>query len=165
MNKEKQALCTIRPYKESDASALWAIYFHTVRHINIRDYSQAQVEAWAPQSFDLAVWRQKMSEISPFVAEIDDQIVGYADLQLSGLIDHFFCHHQYQGQGIGRALMAHIFAVGRSQGIRRYYSHVSITARPFFERFGFKVVTMQQVEVRGQTLTNFVMEKIESIDE
>lgn len=158
-------MCIIRPYKDSDASALWAIYFHTVRYINIRDYSQAQVEAWAPQSFDVAVWRQKMSEISPFVAEMDDQIVGYADLQSNGLIDHFFCHHQYQGRGIGRALMAHIFAVGRSQGIKRYYSHVSITARPFYEHFGFKVVKTQQVDVRGQTLTNFVMEKIESTDE
>ncbi|GGN27117.1 hypothetical protein GCM10011350_18120 [Marinomonas arctica] len=52
-------MCIIRPYKDSDASVLWAIYFHAVRYINIRDYSQAQVEAWAPQSFDVAVWRQR----------------------------------------------------------------------------------------------------------
>lgn len=34
----------IRNYIESDAKALWNIFFNTVRHINSRDYSQAQVE-------------------------------------------------------------------------------------------------------------------------
>lgn len=40
----------IRDYKESDANALWAIFYHTIRNINVRDYSQAQVEAWPPDS-------------------------------------------------------------------------------------------------------------------
>ncbi|MGL5364343.1 MAG: GNAT family N-acetyltransferase, partial [Plesiomonas shigelloides] len=39
------------------------------------------------------------------------------------------------------------------------YSHVSITAKPFFERFGFRVVKKQQVAINGQVLTNFLMEK------
>ncbi len=41
-----------------------------------------------------------MSGLSPFVAEIDNIIVGYIDLQSNGLIDHFFCHYEYQGQGV-----------------------------------------------------------------
>ena len=44
--------------------------------------------------------------------------------------------------------------------LERLYSHVSITAKPFFEHFGFKVVNPQQVEIRGEILTNYVMEKI-----
>ena len=39
------------------------------------------------------------------------------------------------------------------------YSEVSITARPFFERMGFKVIKHQEVEVKGQHLTNYVMKK------
>ena len=42
----------IRNYQASDAKALWEIYFNTVRNINVRDYSQEQVEAWAPSYFD-----------------------------------------------------------------------------------------------------------------
>ena len=56
-----------------------------------------------------------------------------------GLIDHFFCHHEYQGKGVGRHLMEHVLRVGKLQGITRFYSEVSITARPFYEKFGFKV--------------------------
>ena len=152
-------MITIRNYSAEDAKALWDIHFYTIRNINIRDYSQAQVEAWAPERLEPSVWEKRMKGLSTFVAEIDGVIVGYTDLQANGLIDHFFCHHEYQGKSVGKALMKHIFKVGNSRGIKRYFSEVSITARPFYEHFGFKVVQAQQMEVRGQKLRNFVMEK------
>ncbi|ASA54814.1 GNAT family N-acetyltransferase [Vibrio gazogenes] len=149
----------IRNYKESDAQALWKIFYHTIHNVNIRDYSQAQVSAWAPDRFDFAIWQRKMDSILPVIAEIDGEIVGYTDIQSSGLIDHFFCHHEHQGKGIGRCLMEHIIAVGKAKGITRFYSEVSITARPFYEKLGFTVVKEQTVEMRGEKLQNFVMEK------
>jgi len=152
-------MITIREYVESDAQELWDIHFYTIRNVNLRDYSQEQVEAWAPERLDLSVWKKRMSGLSPFVAEVDGIIVGYTDLQPNGLIDHFFCHHEYQGQGVGKALMSHVFSKAAQRGIRRLYSEVSITARPFYEYFGFKVVQAQEMEVRGQKLRNFVLEK------
>ncbi len=153
------SMIEIRKYQESDAIDLWAIFYHTVRNVNLRDYSQAQVEAWAPDGFSSEIWQRKMNLLSPFVAEIDGKIVGYSDLQENGLIDHFFCHHEHQGQGVGRQLMEHVLRMGELQGITRFYSEVSITARPFYERFGFNVIQEQTIEVRGQKLCNFVMEK------
>ena len=150
----------IRKYNESDARDLWAIFYHTIRNVNSRDYTQAQVEAWAPDDFSPELWQQKMNAISPFVAEIDGEIVGYTDLQEDGLIDHFFCHHEHKGKGVGRHLMEHVLSVGELQGITRFYSEVSITARPFYEKFGFKVAKEQTIEIRGQKLRNFVMEKL-----
>lgn len=38
-------------------------------------------------------------------------------------------------------------------------THASITARPFFEKQGYRVIREQQVERRDLLLTNFVMEK------
>nr|WP_269460869.1 GNAT family N-acetyltransferase [Vibrio splendidus] len=144
---------------------MWEIFFHTVRNVNVRDYSQQQVEAWAPSSFDFALWQKRMNGLQPFVAELDGRVVGYTDLQPSGLIDHFFCHHEYQGKGVGKALMEHVFTVGRVRGVSRYFSEVSITARPFYEHLGFKVVNEQEVEMRGVKLTNYVMEKVVPSDE
>ncbi len=86
-------------------------------------------------------------------------MVGFADLQADGYIDHFFCHHAHQGQGVGRALMQQIAQAADAAGLARPYSHVSLTARPFFERYGFRIVTEQGVSIRGVTLSNFVMEK------
>jgi len=149
----------IRRYVENDAKLLWEIFFNTVRCVNSRDYSLEQVKAWAPESIDFDAWGKRMNGIDPFIAEIDGLIVGYADLQDSGLIDHFYCHHEYQGQGVGRALINHLFSIGRKRGIKRCYSHVSITAKPFYAHFGFSVHHEQQVDVRGQKLTNYLMEK------
>ena len=38
-------------------------------------------------------------------------------------------------------------------------THASITARPFFEARGYRVIREQRVERRGVRMTNFVMEK------
>lgn len=48
---------------------------------------------------------------------------------------------------------------GREKCLDRLYSHASITAKPFFEHFGFKEVKEQEVHIRGQILTSFVLEK------
>ena len=153
-------MITIRDYVESDAAVLWDIFYNTIRRINSRDYSQAEVESWASDEQDPVLWEKRMKGICPFIAEIKGVAVGYADLQASGLIDHFFCHHSYQRQGVGTALMEHIFSVGESKGIERYYSKVSRTAKPFYERFGFSVVTEQTLDTGEQMLENFTMEKI-----
>ncbi|MGL4475241.1 MAG: GNAT family N-acetyltransferase [Shewanella sp.] len=139
---------------------MWSLFYHAVRKINIRDYSQAQVAAWASNEFSAEIWQQKMNALSPFVAEIAGVIVGYADLQDNGLIDHFFCHHEHQSKGVGRCLMEHLLRVGELQGTARFHSEVSITARPFYEKFGFTLVKQQTVAIRGQTLDNFLMEKV-----
>ncbi|WP_073603985.1 GNAT family N-acetyltransferase [Vibrio aerogenes] len=141
---------------------LWQLFYHTVRHINIRDYSPAQTQAWAPEGFDMAIWQQKMDDNQPVVAEINGTIVGYTDLQPDGLIDHFFCHHQYQGLGVGTALMQHVLETGAKAGMTRFYSEVSLTARPFYEHMGFSVVRENACEIRGQILNNFLMEKVVS---
>ncbi|WP_332870221.1 GNAT family N-acetyltransferase [Psychromonas sp. MB-3u-54] len=149
----------IRKYVEQDAREIWLLFFNTIRNINRHDYTELQVQAWAPDSMDLFIWNKRMIDIEPFIAEIDGTIVGYADLQNDGLIDHFFCHHQYQRQGIGSALMAHIFDLGNKKKINSFFSQVSISAKPFFEHFGFNLVKQQSVEVKDQQLTNFHMQK------
>lgn len=151
---------TIRPYCTADAISTWELFFHTIRHVNIQDYSLKQVTAWAPDEFDLNIWQQKMDRIAPFIAEIQGVIVGYADLQADGYIDHFFCHHEYQGMGVGKALMQHIFMQGQLAGIMRFYSDVSLTAKMFYHHFGFQVDEQQEVRIRGEALTNFKMVKV-----
>lgn len=149
----------IKTYQEENASALWNLFFNTVRKVNRKDYSNEQVTAWAPESFDTDVWKNKMQSLNPFIAEIDGVIVGYSDLQDDGLIDHFFCHYQHQGKGVGSTLMTHILQLAKERKLPRVYSHVSITAKPFYERFGFTVVKPQRIDVRGEQLINYVMER------
>lgn len=152
-------MIVLRDFKPSDAKALRAIHFNTIRNINSRDYSLEQVKAWAPDKIDMNAWQTRVEGLNPIIAEIEGVIVGYTDLQPSGLIDHFFCHHEYQNRGVGRTLMNHVLTLGKERNLKHLYSEVSITARPFYEHFGFTMAKEKQEEIRGQVLTYFVMEK------
>jgi len=150
----------IRKYKPGDAERLWEIHDSAVRRVCIRDYTEQQVKIWAGEDPDAHDWRKKMDTIHPFVADIENRPVGYADLQADGLIDHFFVHADFQGRGVGSALMNTITASAQEQTIPKIYSHVSITAKPFFLHHGFKLVTEQQVMIRGCEFTNYRMERV-----
>ncbi|NQY65255.1 MAG: GNAT family N-acetyltransferase [Alteromonadaceae bacterium] len=150
----------IRNFQKGDEIQIINLFLRTIRTVNIRDYSQEQVNAWAPDEYDQEKWFKKIALNDPLVATIDNKIVGYADVQGDGYIDHFFCHADFQGKGIGKLLMETLQNAGIKNGCTRFYSHVSITAKPFFQYSGFKIVKEQWVEIRGQKLKNFVMEKV-----
>ncbi|MET2899985.1 GNAT family N-acetyltransferase [Vibrio rotiferianus] len=149
----------IRRFESGDEETLRTLFYYTVRKICINDYTDAQVSAWAPNIYVADDWNKKIALLNPFVVLLDGQVVGYADLQPDGYVDHFFCHWQHQGKGVGTALMQQLIAEGARNFNHRLYANVSLTAKPFFERHGFTVAKQQSVDIRGQTLTNFLMEK------
>lgn len=151
----------IRQYKPDDAQQLANIYYFTIHNINVRDYSKEQVNAWAPSScLELTGWKKKWKTIKPLVALMDNKIVGFTEFEPNGHIDCFYVHHEYQDLGIGSSLMNEIFKKANDLNIKRVFAEVSITAKPFFEAKGFKVVKHQNIDIRGVTLTNFIMENI-----
>ena len=149
----------IRPYQPGEEPLLRELFYNTVHHVNQRDYTPEQRNAWAPALYDENAWAMRMLESEPFVVLDNGTIVGFADVQNDGYIDFFFCHHAYQGKGVGKALMQHILKTGKRYGVKRFYANVSLTAKPFFQHYGFTVLTEQQKQVRGVVLTNFLMEK------
>jgi len=151
----------IKPYEKNDAPFLASIYFNTIHHINLKDYSPEQINAWAPvTSLEAEDWMKKWEKISPLVAVQSHQIVGFAEFEKDGHIDCFYCHHEYQRCGVGTALMNAIENQAKDNHVGKIFAEVSITAKPFFEAKGFNVVKEQTVNIRGVTLTNFVMEKL-----
>jgi len=153
------ATLTIRAFQQGEEAVLRQLFFDSIRRVASTYYSDAQVRVWASEQYDREQWLQRIRSINPFVAELAGTVVGYADMQLDGYIDHFYCHFQYQRMGIGAALMAHLHRVGEQRQLPRYYSYVSLSAKVFFERYGFAVVREQQVPQGDQLLTNFLMEK------
>lgn len=79
----------IRNFEKKDAVVTWELKFNTIRSVNIHDYTEAQTKAWAPDNYDMDIWQKRVETMNPFIAEIDGQVVGFADLQKDGYIDHF----------------------------------------------------------------------------
>lgn len=150
----------IRRYIEGEEAEIGRLFYNTIHKINSKDYHQDQINAWAPEPFDLHRVAQKIRTINPYVVILDGKIVAYADIQADGYIDHFFCHHDYQGMGIGRRLFAKLARTASENGVTELYANVSITARPFFEAMGFSVEKTQTVKQRDQVLINYRMVRI-----
>ncbi|HEY8601286.1 MAG TPA: GNAT family N-acetyltransferase [Thermomicrobiales bacterium] len=149
----------IREFRAGDEPALREVFFSAIHGTAAADYTPEQVDAWAPAEFDRERWAERMRGIAPFVAEEDGRIVGYADVQGDGYIDHFFVAATAGRRGVGSALMRMIHATAAERGITALYSNVSLTARPFFEHWGFAVEREQQPVANGVTMTNFLMRK------
>ena len=82
------------------------------------------------------------------------------DAQQLANIYYYTIHHEYQGFRVGSSLMKEVFKIANDLDLKRVFAEVSITAKPFFESKGFKVVKQQIVNIRGVELTNFIMEKV-----
>lgn len=86
----------------------------------------------------------------------DDIIVGFGDIDKTGYLDRLYVHKDYQRQGVASAICDEL---EQAVNVDIIVAHASITAKPFFEQRGYKVIKEQQVIRKGIALTNYVMEK------
>ena len=149
----------VRDYVPADVDALIDLFREAVRRVAIRDYSEAQVRAWAPDMAEREKWVERRASRPTWVAEIDGKIAGFTDLEPDGHVDMMYVHPDFKGRGVANALMAKVEEAAAEQKLGRLYTEASITAKPFFEKKGFRVIAPQTVHVRGQDLVNYRMEK------
>lgn len=146
----------LRAYKSSDCPALAELFYNTVHTVNARDYSERQRNAWADGRVDLAEWDRTLRAHTAVVAVEGGQIVGFGDIDSTGYLDRLYVHKDFQGRGIASAICA---VLETAAGAGRIVTHASITARPFFEGRGYRLVQEQRVFRHGVALKNYVMEK------
>ncbi len=114
------------------------LFYETVHAVNIQDYSQEQVDAWAPADLDAQKWADRQDTRTTLVAEQEGEIVGFAELEGVGHVDCLYCHRNYQRQGIGTILLNEIVAEASNRGADRLFTDASVTARPFLNAMGLK---------------------------
>jgi putative acetyltransferase len=149
----------IRDFRPGDEAALQAV-FHSAVHMTAGErYTPAQIDAWAPREIDMDAWSSRMRELRPFVVETGGRIVGYADVQANGYIDHFYVAGACARRGVGTLLMNHILDAARRRDIKSLTSDVSRNAQPFFQKFGFVVMEQKLPRVRGVVVPNARMQK------
>ena len=153
---------TLRPYRPGDCPALAALFYETVHTVNAAHYTPAQLDAWAPACGpDLAAWDKSFRAHRTLVAELDGRLAGFGDIDpAAGYLDRLYVHKDLQGRGVATALCNALEEAAAGPVV----THASVTARPFFARRGYRVLRAQQVERRGVTLANYVMEKAQTGD-
>ena len=145
----------IRRYTPADCPAMAALFYDTVHRVNCRDYAPEQLDGWATGQVGLDKWNRSFLAHHTLVAMKDGVLVGFGDMDSTGYLDRLYVHADYQGQGIATALCDALEKAVPGP----ITTHASITAKPFFQGRGYRVVKAQQVQRQGILLTNYVMEK------
>lgn len=151
----------IRRYRDGDALATRSVFERAVRVTAAAHYTAEQLAAWVPDTpvgTVLDDWAARRVAVTTWVAELDDSVVGFTDLDVGiGYLDMLFVDPDAGRRGIGSALIRQVLDEARAVGLRAVTVQASRTAQPVFERHGFVVVREQRVERRGVLIENAVM--------
>lgn len=152
----------VRPYHPEDLETLVELFYETVHTINAAHYKQEQLDAWAPageKEERIEKWRHSLGQNASFVAEQKGKIVGFGDLQKDGYLNRLYVHKDHQRQGIAAALLKAIEEEAKKLVLPKIALDASLTAKPFFEKHGYRTIRQQTVLRKDAALTNFKMAK------
>lgn len=137
------------------------LFRDTVLTVNVGDYTDGQVRAWAGRADSLLARDAEFREIHTVVAvaAADGEIVGFGTVDDAGYLDLLYVHRGWQRRGVASSLCDDFEAYARGRGASSITVHASITACPFFERRGYKVERRRTVTVDGVAMDNFAMAK------
>lgn len=137
-----------------------SLFCGTVLSVNAKDYSEEELKDWASCGQNLEHWEKLLREHVFIGAFGDDGLfAGFASINAAGCLHSLFVHKDRQHLGVASLLLQNVHALARSYGIRSIRTEASITARPFFEKHGYRVLRQQKARARRLLLTNFLMQK------
>ncbi|MEL6510707.1 MAG: GNAT family N-acetyltransferase [Pseudomonadota bacterium] len=147
----------IRRYKPGDASACAVLFYRAVHEGASGAYTAEQRDAWAKQVPDTEYWHKRLSNDACFVAERDGVIAGFMTLEPDGHVGLAYVAPEEMGRGTAAALYAALLNEATVKRLKSLTTEASHLAKPFFEKFGWQVVTPQQVERHGVLIPNYKM--------
>ena len=150
----------LRAYRPDDCRDVYQVFYAAVHAVRTEDYSQAQLDAWAPAQMDGQAWHARLLRNDRAVVAVSgDALVGIATADDTGYFDMLYVHRDDQRRGVATRLADDMEAYLFGKGVRTVTVDASIPAKRFFEGRGYRVRAAQTVACRGQILTNFRMEK------
>ncbi|NCN83283.1 MAG: GNAT family N-acetyltransferase [Sphingomonadales bacterium] len=151
----------IRPFQERDAELLAELFHASVHRLGSLDYSSAQLSVWSPAKPSASRYMKQASDGRIFLVAVDenDQPIGYGDLERNGHLDHLYCHPDFAGQGVGKAIYQQLEMAAKDQGISRLFVEASEAARRLFENQGFLIEKRLEHMIDGVLIHNYRMTK------
>lgn len=152
-------LIQIQDYKPEYSEILAKVFEKSILAIDDRFYSHEQKLAWnGNRSLDF--WEVRFAKSLPIVALYQANIAGFAEFLVhnnQGEIDCFYIDPNYQGLGIGKALLTHILTLEKVNQLDLLSVNASYNAKPFFEKYGFETVQKNVVKRENIELQNWLM--------
>ena len=127
----------ILPYGDRLLPAMLRVFRQAVHVGCAGAYTPEQLAAWAPEKMDGEAWARCFAGSQTRVAvNARGEVLGFANLEGADYLDCLYVAPTAQRLGIGTALCATMEALAAGDLEVR----VSLTARPFFDRRGYRLV-------------------------
>lgn len=149
----------IIPYQPDDLKGVYQLFYNTVHRVNIKDYTSEQLAVWAPEIPDWDKWQSRLTRAITFIGKINGDIAGFGSLVDHTYLDFLYVSFEFQGRNVATNIYSKLEEISRSNGAKLITTDASITARPFFEKMGFKVLHKQSVRKKNIVLVNYKMIK------
>ena len=148
-----------RRVKNDDLDELLRLFYETVTLVCSVDYNEDQIRVWTSSVNKTQKWLDRINNQYFIIAEMDGKIVGFGSLENSNYIDLLYVHKDYLRKGVASFLLSELEKESDLQQKQSIISDVSITARPFFEKHGYKVLKEQKHMIEGVEVVNYKMIK------
>ncbi len=122
----------------NEAEAIAELIYDTVHNVCCDDYTQRQLEAWAPKKFDIRLLKESLKRTYTCVADDNGKIVGVINIEFDGYINRLFVEKTRLRQGIATALLKKGEEWAKKNGIAVLTLEASLTAIPFYLTNGFE---------------------------
>lgn len=151
----------ILDYNEDMLDEMMQLFYNTVHTVNAKDYRKEQLNSWAPLplSSDKKFWEQRLKKSICKVAFIKNIMVGFAELLNDGHVETMYVHKDFQRQKVAASLIDELLQIAEQRKYNTLTTEASITAKPFFEAFQFKVTRVKKKLHNGKDFTNYKMTK------
>lgn len=158
---DKQINYNIRPLEEKDLYDMQNLFRSTVLNVNIKDYTNEEVEDWASCGNDMEHWKEILFN-NQFIGAFDkqDNLIGFSSMNKNGYMHSMFVHKDWQGKGVATQLLSEVEIIAIQYKVKEITSEVSKTTRPFFEHKGYVVECEQKQHANRLKLTNYKMKKV-----
>lgn len=147
----------ITEYSDDRAKQVTDLFYEAVHKIDLHIYSTLQKNAWASFPIKYDQWQSRLSKTRPTLLMINNNVVGFAELNEHGHIDCFYVSPSYQRQGTGSKLLKYLITFAKRNQLTYLTVDASIVAKPFFENFQFVVEKENKVIRQGLELVNYSM--------
>ncbi len=148
---------TFRQATLQDLPELKRLFAETILETCKNEYTQGERIVWSNAIYKTEKWKIAVLEEYFIVAEYDEQIVGFSSLKGKDYLNLMYIHKEFTRHGIASLLYKKIKAKSLEFGAKQLTSDVSKTARPFFEKMGFKVIQENKNIIEDQVVINYKM--------
>lgn len=142
-----------------DIPAIVEMYRRTVHSVNAADYTPAQIKVWADGAVNFPRWEKAIKEQYFVLAEIDGKLAGFSSIAKDGYLDFMYVSKDHQRCGVASMLLNEIERKAVEQRNPQIYSHVSKTARGFFQKMGYEHKEDIRDLYKGELFINALMVK------